>query len=662
MHAGRVLRFAVLLSLMVCAGGARAQSFDVGAGRVPVVSLDGAWRFHPGDSPVHDAKMDWAQPAFDDSGWGLQRGGLSWSAQGYPGMGGYAWYRCSIRIPAGSGPTSMLLAPIMTGWRLYVDGRPQGGAGNMPPTYTPDPWVGFTLVQLTQTGSTEPRTLEVALRVWHSPAWAPYVGGGFYAPGSLTGDPALLRDELEHHTVARQARFAGQYAYSIASGLIGLAILWLFLIRPVEREYLWFAVLVLAQCGDCVLNIALQIWAVPPVPVFDMLDGAFASIVAAALLLFISRILSTPIGKHGVLLFACLAVSPFCSSLYWPHWTSPATSAALQLTLLLPALFWAILLLVRSAIKRNNDARQLLFPVLLAMGYYVFDNLVMLLSQAGLVHRPPWMDERLPLPPFSLQVQIFLNLIFLLAMLVFLIRRFTLARQREERLATEFEAARQVQQMLLPDRLEPCPGFCVESVYQPADEVGGDFFQQIAVPDCGILVVIGDVSGKGLSAAMIVSVLVGAIRTEAAHGAAPAALLQSLNKRMIGRTHGGFVTCLAAWISNDGLLTLANAGHLPPYLNGQELAIPSSLPMGLVSQPEYEEITLQLDPGDRLMFLSDGVVEAQNPQGELFGFDRARALSAHSAKEIASAAQAHGQQDDITVLTVAFAPAEVLHA
>jgi len=653
----RSFRIALLLVLLLCAGSALAQSFDLATGRIQVVSLDGAWRFHPGDSPVHDGKMDWAQPGFDDGSWALLKGDRSWSVQGYEGMGGYAWYRCSIVIPPGERPTALLLAPIMTGWRVFVDGREAGGAGNMPPNHTPNPSLSFKEFPLSSGGSSIARTVEVAVRVWHSPMWAGYFGGGFYQAGSLAGDPARLASELDHQTVARHARFAGVYAYSIASGLIGLAILWLFLLRPVEREYLWFAALVLAQCADCVLNIAKEIWAVPPVPIFDMIDGALASVVAAALLLFISRILQAPVGKRAGILFACLVISPFCASLYWPRWASPATSAALQLTFLLPALVWAIFLLVRSALRRNEDARLLLLPVLLAMGYYVFDNLMYLLSEAGLVQRPAFMDKRLPLPPFSLQIQIVFYLVFLLAMLVFLIRRFTLARRREERLASEFEAARQVQQVLLPDRLEPCPGFHVDSVYRPADEVGGDFFQQIADGRGGMLIVVGDVSGKGLPAAMIVSMLVGAIRAEAGRGTGPAALLQSLNVRMRGRTHGGFVTCLAAHLDSGGVLTLANAGHLSPYRNGSEIELPGALPLGLVHDAVYDEATIQLEPGDRLMFLSDGVVEAQSRSGELFGFERTRALAMRGAEEIARAAQDFGQEDDITVVTAEFSGA-----
>lgn len=222
-------------------------------------------------------------------------------------------------------------------------------------------------------------------------------------------------------------------------------------------------------------------------------------------------------------------------------------------------------------------------------------------------------------------------------------------------MASEMEAAREVQQVLLPDALDQCDGFAVKCVYQPADEVGGDFFQQIADGKGGMLIVVGDVSGKGLPAAMLVSVLVGAIRAEAAHGVDPAKIMHSLNERMVGRSHGGFTTSLAAHISAEGLLTIANAGHLAPYVNGREIEIPGALPLGLVANVTYETTTLSLTAGDRVTFVSDGVVEAQGRAGELFGFERTRAISNQPAELIATAAQAFGQKDDITVVTVDFA-------
>jgi serine phosphatase RsbU (regulator of sigma subunit) len=165
-------------------------------------------------------------------------------------------------------------------------------------------------------------------------------------------------------------------------------------------------------------------------------------------------------------------------------------------------------------------------------------------------------------------------------------------------------------------------------------------------------------SGKGLRAAMTVALAIGALRTLAAEDLRPAALLQRLNLQILSAEDGGFVTCLCAEISRDGAVTAANAGHLSPYLNGVEVALGSGLPLGLTAEAGYTEATLQLAPGDMLTLLSDGVVEARNITGELFGFERTCAISAQSAQQIAEA----GQEDDITVLTLTFAGAEVLQA
>jgi serine phosphatase RsbU (regulator of sigma subunit) len=163
-----------------------------------------------------------------------------------------------------------------------------------------------------------------------------------------------------------------------------------------------------------------------------------------------------------------------------------------------------------------------------------------------------------------------------------------------------------------------------------------------------LLVVIGDVAGKGLKAAMNVSMLMGALRRTPERS--PARILESLNRVLTGSE--SFTTCQAAWFGPGGELVLANAGHLPPYLNSQEIRVPGSLPLGVLPDTHYEEIRLYLHPGDRILLLSDGVVEARQPSGELFGFDRVHNLSNQTAFYIADAAKEFGQEDDITVLTV----------
>ena len=119
----------------------------------------------------------------------------------------------------------------------------------------------------------------------------------------------------------------------------------------------------------------------------------------------------------------------------------------------------------------------------------------------------------------------------------------------------------------------------MDSVYSPANEVGGDFFH-VQTADGGMLIVIGDVAGKGLKAAMSVSMLMGALRRMQDHN--PAKVLESLNRVLAGTD--SFTTCQAVWFGVNGEMVIANAGHLPPYLNSQELELPGGLPLGVLNR------------------------------------------------------------------------------
>ncbi len=237
---------------------------------------------------------------------------------------------------------------------------------------------------------------------------------------------------------------------------------------------------------------------------------------------------------------------------------------------------------------------------------------------------------------------------------VLLLRRFLQGQRKREQFRQEMEQARQLQQVLIPEALPVLPGFTFESEYRPAQQVGGDFFQIIPHPSDGsILLVVGDVTGHGLQAAMLVALIVGAIRNQTETSFDPLSMLQSLNRRLLGRAHA-HATCLALRIAPNGEITLANAGHLPPYFNGSEIAMKGAMPLGMMENAEFEVLEFLLKPTDRLTLLTDGVVEAQNENKELFGFERTSDLLRReaSAADVASAAQAFGQQDDITVLSI----------
>src|SRR6202034_956027 len=166
--------------------------------------------------------------------------------------------------------------------------------------------------------------------------------------------------------------------------------------------------------------------------------------------------------------------------------------------------------------------------------------------------------------------------------------------ERQGALEQEFKSAQELQQVLIPESLPSLEGYAVTSAYRPAQQVGGDFFQLIAQPDDSALLIMGDVSGKGLKAAMTVSLIVGTIRTVADTLDDPAEVLAILNRRLHGRLQNGFVTCLALRLDAEGECVLANAGHPAPFLNKNELNLPGALPLGLDPTTAYEEIRLRL--------------------------------------------------------------------
>lgn len=234
-------------------------------------------------------------------------------------------------------------------------------------------------------------------------------------------------------------------------------------------------------------------------------------------------------------------------------------------------------------------------------------------------------------------------------------RRHIRAEAEKASLEGEMSAAREVQRVMVPEDLPSVSGYAIESVYRPASEVGGDFFQVIPLKSGRSLAVIGDVSGKGLRAAMVVSMIVGTLGTVSSYTEEPAEILDELNRRLCGHMQEGFATCQIVRLEEQGRLTIANAGHLPPYINGVEITFPGSLPLGLTETSSYDQTTLQMTVGDAIVLLTDGIAEAHNDQRVLLGFTRVESMltAGATARNIAEAAQQHGQNDDITALRVA---------
>jgi hypothetical protein len=317
-------------------------------------------------------------------------------------------------------------------------------------------------------------------------------------------------------------------------------------------------------------------------------------------------------------------------------------------------------LLFKAWRRGRGEAGVMLLPFFLAA---TADSADTILDYAANNHWIPeeFANHRFHLGPIEFGTGTVAYTVFLGSLVAVILYRFIRVSEVEQRTEAEIAAARSVQALLIPTQLPSNHNFMLESAYLPVNGVGGDFFQVLPLKDDSLLIVVGDVSGKGLQAAMNSSTLVGALRNELSHD--PATVLDHLNHVLLGAVSSPgavpdldappcFATCLCARIYPDGALTIANAGHLSPYRDGRELELPPGLPLGVIGDSRYEQATFQLSQGDRLVFLSDGVVEARNPQGELFGFERTQQVSHESARYIAQTARHFGQTDDITVVSL----------
>jgi hypothetical protein len=642
----RRLGLAVLIVVATAASAAQSRSpglFDLDRDREPMVLLESNWRFHPGD----DAR--WADPGFDDSHWPVLAGEGGWSAT-HPGMSGFAWYRTRLLIPSGAPPQTLLVARagIITNYQVFADGKPVDQCSW--PAITEPVLRGQAFCPLTSSTEAHDRTLLLAIRVWHWPHWASYQPGGIVRHLRVGGAEQIrVFGQLTMWTLAWQAATKSDLL-AILYGLAGLSALAFYLLRHREKQYLWFGIYAMLYCAaDCYQTYTL--FHVYGLDTADFFRNALYAFLDLASIAFYKAVLG---GRRDWLYWtavAGVAARIGVAIIALNEWISIALFNELTLVLSLPVSIWIVYLLVRRAIDGFPDARLLLTPAILGPLHAIALGVFWILEIMGWMKVPDWMDVTFKWP-FPFNFGDLSDFIFLNAIVAILLLRFNRASTHGERLAAEMIAARAAQQVLVPEEIAPIAGFAIQSAYRPAGNLSGDFFQVLPDSRGGALIALGDVSGKGLKAAMTGTLAIGALRTMAASGLGPAALLSELNQQVLAAKQGGFITLICAVIAPDGAVTIANAGHLSPYYNGKEMGVEAGLPLGIVPGTTYPETRLQLAPGDTLTLLSDGVVEARSATGELFGFDRTEAISASTPNAIAEAAHQFGQDDDITVLSV----------
>jgi predicted ester cyclase len=243
-----------------------------------------------------------------------------------------------------------------------------------------------------------------------------------------------------------------------------------------------------------------------------------------------------------------------------------------------------------------------------------------------------------------------------------------------ERVEQELQVARRIQQASLPEEVPTLEGWQISPYYQPAREVGGDFYDFHFLSEGRLGLVVGDATGKGVPAALVMSTTCGMLQLAAQvlDSFSPGQVLAQVNETLFARIPSNmFVTCFYAILDpQSGLLSYANAGHDLPYLwrggNAEELRA-RGMPLGLMPGMSYEEKEIVLEPSDNVLLYSDGLVEAHDPKGEMVGFPRIRALVDEQGEKdslgdfcleelYSFVGEGWEQEDDITLLTLRRSP------
>ncbi len=593
--------------------------------------LEGGWKTQVGDD------AGWAKPEFDDSAWQtVELDNLG------PSQRGWRWYRLHVKLHQDHPDLALLVMGGEGTYALYVNGRA-----------APGPELRSSLQVSRPTERTipiaEPGTdLVIALRTHTPPSYA-----NWHLPLFLTaslGTPDAIESQRQGLQSSRLYAAFPVIAINLLLMLAGISALALHRSQPNQFEYLWLG-LYLFLLGMSNLLWGCQLNGVLPLSlnflVGDPLIYAFTIAQIEFTYSFGGRRVSLPWRIYEGLLLAPLV-------LVWMQWRGllPGTIYLLiEASIILPAALLLPILLFVWYRRGNREAGWLILPSLFPAANIALGDVGSISIFLGW-HRFDFLDDTIQIGAAQVQASDVGCLLFLMAIAIVMFFRFTRVSREQARAAAELDAAREIQQRLVPASLPEFAGYRLEAAYLPAQEVGGDFYQVLNQPDGSALVIVGDVSGKGLKAAMTGALAIGALRTLAAEDLGPAALLSRLNRQICDTQDSGFITCLCTRISPGGATALANAGHLSPYARGREIPVDSGLPLGLATGVEYEETEFHLAPGDTLTLLSDGVVEAMNSAREMFGFERTLAISGESAGKIAETARNFGQEDDITVLTV----------
>lgn len=617
--------FAVILTLLATAHPARAQQISAHNAGGPA-RLDGPWLLYEGDPPGNPAASTDPRPSRT-----YQLGAWRNPPEG-PRI---VWLRATVSSDEQVSNPALLVNPNAADCQLFVNGQKLADCSGRPRTSTASRrWL---LVHLPATPA------QVELRLvgpWGGAARLPRSGDVLFGNAGVLASKRTAADAIHFYRGLPEALL------SVGELLGGVILLLVFRNDPRGLAYLWFAAFLFLDGTMSLEAVLNHVYPLLPDSTSYLTDafgmiGRYAPLVGF-IAAFTGVRLNWWMRGYQILLLTLpvlIGLPNLSESFAWMPRFSNETFSVTQLVVQVPFIVGSLGFLGWRSRRGNKEAGLLLPPFLVASAIEVMG-----------ITMPALMRFRVGRLSFDYDD---LSMLFFLVsigpVLLFRHRRITLD---HERATAELDAAREIQQRLVPKSIPAFTGCRIEAAYLPAQEVGGDFYQILARPDRSIVIAVGDVSGKGLRAAMTGVLAIGALRTLAFEGLDPVAILTRLNAELVRAGKDGFVTCFCGVLDASGKLRYANAGHVAPFCNGREIEIIGALPLGIVPDIEYEEGLLTLDPGDHLTLLSDGVVEAQSETGEIFGFERTREISVQTAQSIAEQARRFGQTDDITVLTL----------
>ncbi len=567
--------------------------------------------------------LRWAETSWDDSGWSSAEDSLS----------AHSWARYKVRVP------QRIYDPVLglpsSTMEVYVEGRLIARNGQLPPNFV-DTTLGYSTFALPVEFSTPGSVLTVAVRMWDPP--------GSKFRGWTRPPPLVIHAQIETPIYARRSIDLRMMRGYLWSAVLMLLVLVMLAVAGRTADKGPEFQLVAIFCGSYFIWTLIWVsayffpWSRGVLFVTNVFSCCFLLAAMELVVVFAGVRPGWPLRAaqiyHVLGQIALAAAGLFEES---PVWLEAVTPIYLFAGFVPPLTGIVALLLQRA----NGWAPRML-PLVLTLSLACV-GIGRLLRSAGFSTYVTAGDATLPITLVG-------HALFGVTLVVAMLSRVRKTGAVALQLQGQMTAARRVQEALLQGKQPHTPGYVIDPVYRSAEDVGGDLFRVLPTPEGDTLLIVGDVSGKGLKAAMLVSVIVGALLNRRSNH--PAEVLGELNRAIAGQLEGGFVTCCAVLLEADGRMQIANAGHLSPYLDGVELDLPTGLPLGLMAEAAYESAPFQLGSTAQLTLLSDGVVEAENAKRELFGFDRTREISSQSAPEIAAAAQAWGQTDDITVVTV----------